>query len=1078
MNNFLNDMQSLTLYNQITKINKAKKPKNILDESVDDIQLEMVKYKSAVASKGMATKIETSTFSDYSSISEIGTTSVNAMTSVKDNITQGGGLSSTGGGANSKAASGGGGGISGGGSGSSLGGYSARVGGGISGGIASITQFGMIKMTGTEGGLQNGYTIGKDASPRASASLEYITREENGKEIAEIKDKDGNRISKLEAKEQIKDIQAERRLVLSANPRLNLNDEQLDKIVRTTMSSYSESFGKEFEYFYAIHNNTKTPHAHILMTSTHPDGDGIKMYKDELFEMKMNFEDAVKEEVENSNIKIKDNTTLPLAKQIGNFIGAVPDTNMFNQNKYLAYKISKKFELDYDQKDVGNDPQKLEQWFDKNQSSYKEYFMSATNKEAFLFQEYSKSAIELNDKYDLGLNEKTTTDIKEFKSWVDDKKEVFLAERIAQDKHIILQKDDVQDSKQLYKWFKENETEVKEWNNQFKQYPSKQMSSLASKYGDMVDNKPDDLMTDRKVAREFVKNYTREPLAYAGDSRKSLHKILETKQEQFKNEFKESRITEKSFDSETKRLDSLQNRLIQGQEVSEGSLKRYNLDTKVFSTNSKIIELDGIDLKDDIKKDLTSKIEEHKENLDKNLENKSIDEEYHKTYSKKANTLNYIVSKSQNISVSALENAGLDKQTDLSEFKIEKVKTELRIINFKDTDVQKDYIDILKDENENKQKPLNHQMQKITNIGFKSGIQADIFSLSNYKDANKWIDEHKDLSSKKELEQNLPKDIKTNFIEEITSNNYIKAFEEFSQKIETNEIDISTYDSKNTDTFYTIMEQSIINKDIETMDKLYQLDPGASDGKELLDIKFKSYADVLEISRDDVYGKMLEKHFDFSSEDIEKLDDPKKVFDTNIEFSQIGKDNEFINLEDIKIQLYIETLTELVTQKYEEFQWDQFDMNNEDVSEENMKAYFDAIQSLNDDAVDLNEFVSKDIELKALENEIEQNLSRGNFNHANELMNDEGLDEFTKNTLEHIYKDMLNDEHILDELHERILDNVELDEKVYEIFKEEDFLNDMKKIDLQENQMEELQNEIEEEIRLEEIEEQELELGL
>lgn len=83
-----------------------------------------------------------------------------------------------------------------------------------------------------EGSLKNGYTIGKDAKQRASASIEYITRDENEKSIADLKDKNGNTISKLEAKQKLKyHGKLERRLVLSPNPRLNISEEQLDKLL-------------------------------------------------------------------------------------------------------------------------------------------------------------------------------------------------------------------------------------------------------------------------------------------------------------------------------------------------------------------------------------------------------------------------------------------------------------------------------------------------------------------------------------------------------------------------------------------------------------------------------------------------------------------------------------------------------------------------------------------------------------------------------------------------------------------------------------------------------------------------------
>ena len=502
-------------------------------------------------------------------------------------------------------------------------------------------------------------------------------------------------------------------MVLSPNPRLNLTQEQLDKVVRDTMSSYSKSFGKEFNYFYAIHNNTKTPHAHILMTSTHPDGDGIRMYKDELFELKMNFEDNLKELVKDYGINIKDETAIPAGIQIGNFIGVIPEANIFSQNKLLAHKISKKFDLDFNSKDIGKDPEKLKEWFVKNDKSYKEYFMSATNKDAFLFQDYIKVAESLSSKYDLGLTRAITSDIKEFKNWLEEKQEIFLANKVAEDKNLILQKDDVSSKNKIYKWFKENETYVRDWNEKHKYFPSKQMSSLAKKYSDMVDIKPENILESRKEAREFAKNYTRNPLLYAGDSRKSLYEVLEVKKEQYKSEYTHKRVSKKSFDTELERLSTLQKRLAQSQEITEGSLKKYNLDTTLYSTNSKTIQIDGIRffVSENTKEILTNKINTHIENLTKDKT-----DEYSKNYIKKAAALNYIISKSDNISISALENIGLNKEKDLQDFKIEKVDAELKIINFQDTDLNKDLQDIKTAEDINKNRPLAHQVSELTKI--------------------------------------------------------------------------------------------------------------------------------------------------------------------------------------------------------------------------------------------------------------------------------------------------------------------------------------------------------------------------
>ena len=1048
MNDFLENMQSLTLYRHIKKASQASKCSGA--NNLDEIKLEMVKYKNSLIPKEVVPKIENTSFlNDYSSISEIGNVSTSAMTSTKDILAKSdsfskvsSGINSTSnnivtGGTLSKSVS------------SSLSNYSSSMSGSFGGTTTpKITQFGLVKMTGTEGRLQNGYTLGKEASSRASASLDYITRDENGKAIAEIKDKDGKTISKLEVKQQIENILAERRLVISPNPRLNLDDEQLDRIVRTTMNSYSESFGKEFEYHYAIHNNTATPHAHILMTSTQPDGDGIKTYKDELFELKMNLEDAIKDEIENSNIKIKDNTTMPMAKQIGNFIGAIPDTNIFNQNKFLAHKISKKFDLEYNQKEIGNDPQKLEEWFNKNQSSYKEYFMSAINKEAFLFQEYSQSAMELSSKFDMGLNENTLSDIKEFKNWIDDKKEIFLADRIASDKDLILQKDDIASSKKLYKWFMENEQDVKEWNEEHKNHPSKQMHSLASRYSKMVDNPPDNVLSDRKTAREFVKTYTKDPLSYAGDSRKSLYKVLGYTQEKYNNEFNEDRITPKIYVSESKRLESLQNRLIQGQEISEGSLKKYNINTDLLSKDIKTIEVDGIDLKEDeIRNNVLGKINTHRDLLDKSLESNKIDKEYHTEYSKKAKALSYVVSKAQNISISALENIGLDKEIDLDGFKIEKVPAELQIINFKDSDIQNDFIDILKSQFENKSNPLKHQLQKIEAIEKKIGIKVDENILSDYKEVNKFIDKYENFSIEK-IQNSSSQD-------EITQGNYKEVFENFielhkdSQGIESSQID----------KFYTLVALAIENSDIKMIDELYSINKDIENDHTGLELKFEAYKNVLDIKKEDIYERLLEKHFNFSSSDLEQLDNLESTFKTNLEFNQNDT-----NIDDLQIQLYTEALTELVNEKYDNHQWEYYNLDDENANEEDFKTYLDGIESLNKSGQALNNLIAVNMEIKALENEIEQNLNRGNFIVAQELMQDERLDDFTKNMFEQTYNNLLSDENILDEVYERVIDGLELDEKVYEIFKDEEYLTEIKKIELEETVENEQSEELEEDL--------------
>ncbi|MFW3357300.1 relaxase/mobilization nuclease domain-containing protein [Aliarcobacter butzleri] len=1033
MNDFLSSMKSLVLYQHITDLSKEKNKNKSKDNLEDELQLEMIKYKKAISKGASPSNAPILSYKDYSSvINKIDSPMINANENIKDTLGKDSGLqslvskassqSNVANGSSSTESSGS----------SSLSNYSATFSSTSINSTPVIKQFGLVKMTGTEGKNQNGYTIGKGAKERASASLDYITRDENGKPISDLKDKDGNVVSKIDAKEQIKNIEAERRLVLSPNPRLNLTQEQLDKVVRDTMSSYSKSFGKEFDYFYAIHNNTKTPHAHILMTSTHPDGDGIRMYKDELFELKMNFEDNLKELVKDYGINIKDESTIPTSRQIANFIGAIPDTSLFLQNKFLAEKISKKFDLDFNSKDIKNNPEKLENWFLKNDKSYKEYFMSATNKDAFLFQDYIKVAEDLSQKYDLSLTKNTTTNIKEFKNWLEEKQEIFLANRISQDKNIILQKDDVSDKNKLYKWFKENETDVKEWNEKYKYFPSKQMSSLAQKYSNMVDIKPDNILESRKETRDFVKNYTRNPLIYAGDSRKSLYEVLEVKKEQYKNEFFKQNITKKSFVTETERISTLQKRLIQSQEITESSLKRYNLDTNIYSTDSKTIQIDGIKFlaSENTKELLTNKINSHVENL-----TKENTDEYSKNYIKKATALNYIISKSNNISVSALENIGLNKEKDLQDFKIEKVDTELKIINFKNTDLNNDKDDIKSAEDINKDRPLTHQL-----------------TLNNTED---FSIERNTLTEKFNTTENY---------EELNLNNYQdiqKAFISSNQEI----------NNSNINEFHTLLSLAIEDKNIEVMDSLYKLDSEYKDDLNLLELKFVSYAEALNISKDDVYTKMLEKYFNLNNEEIKSLDNLEKAFDTYFELS--GEEKENLSPEDLKHQLYAENLVELVTNEYEHYMWKYFDMDNENVSEDNMKAYFEATQNLTDEALKLNDLISQNLEIKQLQNEIEELLENGNFKQAQELIQDERLENTTRNFFEYIYESMLNDENVLDEVYEKVINNINLEEKTYETFKQDNFLKEMKKIDLEG----ELMNEILEEMKQQELEEYELTLG-
>ena len=68
---------------------------------------------------------------------------------------------------------------------------------------------------------------------------------------------------------------------------------------------------------------------------------------------------------------------------------------------------------------------------------------------------------------------------------------------------------------------------------------------------------------------------------------------------------------------------------------------------------------------------------------------------------------------------------------------------------------------------------------------------------------------------------------------------------------------------------------------------------------------------------------------------------------------------------------------------------------------------------------------------------------------------------------------MLSDDKILDEVYEKIVTNLEKKKKTYEAFKGDTFLEEMKKIDIEERLIDEIFNEM----KQEELEEYEKTLG-
>lgn len=323
------------------------------------------------------------------------------------------------------------------------------------------------------------------------------------------------------------------------------------------------------------------------------------------------------------------------------------------------------------------------------------------------------------------------------------------------------------------------------------------------------------------------------------------------------------------------------------------------------------------------------------------------------------------------------------------------------------------------------------------------------------------LEQFKEFLINNNLENILNEPTQAPIIENIDYKTETEAFISQNQEI----------NSSNQNEFHTLLSLAIDDKNIQIMDSLYRLDNEYKNDENLLELKFISYAEALNISKDDIYSKMLEKYFSLDNDEIKSIDNLEKTFDTYFELSSIEKEN--LSPEDIKHQLYIETLAELTVQEYEQYIWKHLELDSENVSEDNMKAYLEATQNLYEESTKLNELISESLEVKQLQNQIENFLENGNLKQAQELIQDERLEHTTRNFFEYIYESMLSDDKILDEVYEKIVTNLDLEEKTYEAFKGDTFLEEMKKIDIEERLIDEIFNEM----KQEELEEYEKTLG-
>jgi RNase P protein component len=111
----------------------------------------------------------------------------------------------------------------------------------------------------------------KAVGSHASASLNYMNNHgandlEKSEELSNTFDAEGNRMGKEEfeaVKEELNEgVGAFRRIVIDAGQ--EFEREEMNRLVNETMQTFQEQTGKQFDYTFAVHNDTEHIHAHVL----------------------------------------------------------------------------------------------------------------------------------------------------------------------------------------------------------------------------------------------------------------------------------------------------------------------------------------------------------------------------------------------------------------------------------------------------------------------------------------------------------------------------------------------------------------------------------------------------------------------------------------------------------------------------------------------------------------------------------------------------------------------------------------------------------------------------------------------
>jgi len=564
-----------------------------------------------------------------------------------------------------------------------------------------IANFAIVKMTGADNFFKSAYTVGKGASIRATKAIDYIMRDgafkdESNEATALRAQKHIDYMSRDEskrfrrsfymtetemkfqifkAKSMMQDITGERRLVFSPNSNIKMTNAEFSKVITKTVNTFSQDFHKNFDYTFAIHRNTDNPHAHLILTTKDIGGEGVKMFKDELFELKQRFYENTKQlaidKSDRYEISYKDKSYFSEAKQIAGFTGDMPTSKFANQNIYLIRKIAASYKLPINEKAL-NSADKIRDFFKEHNNEYNEFITNAKNRYADTFTKYYKDSIALSQKYDLG---EVPKDVEQFKTFIDENQKLFLADKIATDKGLELSSKHLKDDTAINKWFTANKEIIKEWNSENEPRISKELYSRFEQLNTRVD-KPFAIPQTRKEGITLNNHYKLDKMIFANDTRKALVDVVEARIKYFQKAAKSHEISKEEKKTNIERLDGLRGKIKAYDDITESSLKKYGIDTSFFSKDEKIVEMDGIKL-------------EHGNNgqkFDALLAKAIQSPEFTPEQKDKIERISHVADKQQQVSVSALENAGFKREELQKEFTIEKIETKQQIINFKRTD--------------------------------------------------------------------------------------------------------------------------------------------------------------------------------------------------------------------------------------------------------------------------------------------------------------------------------------------------------------------------------------------------------